>query len=226
MGDYLVVLTYWKKACFKIKSARCRSDGNDQSSRHSCGLVPLSKTARCHHISCPIGNNEMANRPLQYQRQPHAKKRRWFFRACVLVIAITLATVGYISGPSTYQKIRLLNYQRTCLNYSPPADQVVFDNNPERVALLANDPEFIVSGYFAYRKPPKAWVEMKAYSSKLSSNSRTSPSLILGTLVPPDVLLFMHELKCKSGTRLVAIERHEYWGLFTQMDINKCNRQH
>ncbi len=80
------------------------------------------------------------------------------------------------------------------MNYVAPADQVVFDSDPAHAAVLANDPNFVISGGCAFRRSPRDW----------------QPFKVTPGWMPPtqQAMIFLHERRAAGGTpRLVAVER-------------------
>lgn len=114
----------------------------------------------------------------------------------LLLVGAMLALASWKWGRDTWNRGMLLYHQRGCMRYVAPAEQVVFDSDPARVALLAKDANFSVMGGCAFRKAPGDWTALSAGTS----------APLAGT--GPAALLFLHERKNKSGvSRLVAVER-------------------
>lgn len=54
------------------------------------------------------------------------------------VLGVTLGLLVWTRGPAVYDRAMLLYWQRQCMTYTAPADQVVYDNSPDgRQTLLA-----------------------------------------------------------------------------------------
>src|SRR3954447_14485842 len=97
------------------------------------------------------------------------RRRKWTRRA--LVFVVLLAALGYPSwrwGPRAASVVPLLYWQRECLNYTPSADQIAYEEDPSEAAkLLAKG-----SGYSAYplnrsqNKDPAAAQTAAAYVPK------------------------------------------------------------
>ena len=75
--------------------------------------------------------------PLPMHKRRHVRRR--IFAITTLLIGIPLA---WYAGPRAWRHAELLYWQDKALNYSPPADQVVFDNDPDRVTGLLKSPEY------------------------------------------------------------------------------------
>ena len=79
------------------------------------------------------------------------------------------------------------------MGYAAPPEQVVFDSDPARVVILAKDPNYVISGGFAVRKPPADWHAVRAE--------------LLPSAAPTAAVLFLHERTSGGTRRLIAIER-------------------
>jgi hypothetical protein len=134
--------------------------------------------------------------PLDYA--PTQKPSRWrVIRRAILWIAVALlAVLGVRRGPDFARRVVFLYHQRGCLRYTAAADQVVFDSNPARVAILATDPNFVIFRGCAFRKPPADW---SAVRSGLSVSTRPGSPAIL----------FLHKRVSGGIPRLIAVERLE-----------------
>ena len=110
----------------------------------------------------------------------------WITVAAIVVLAIR-------RGPDFARRVAFLYHQRGCLRYTAPADQVVFDSNPARVAILASDPNFVIVGGCAFRKPPADWAAVR------SSLSISPP--------PSSAVLFLHKRVVNGVSRLIMVER-------------------
>jgi hypothetical protein len=115
-------------------------------------------------------------------------------------------------GPSAWRQVKLLYWQRRCLNYTAPADQVVYEEDPTQAAkLLAGDPQFaaypIARGSLrgeedatnvnAAARIPDCW-------GKFTSVAGIAPMMRFGSA--PGAIPFLHELVSPTGhRRLVAI---------------------
>jgi len=86
-----------------------------------------------------------------------------------------------------------LYHQCGCLRYAAAADEVVFDSNPARAAILASDPNFVIAGGCAFRKPPADWTAVRS-------------SLAIAT-PPSSAVLFLHKRVVNGVLRLIMVER-------------------
>jgi hypothetical protein len=128
---------------------------------------------------------------LEYAPAPSVRRRR-IRRVFALCIVVFITFVGFRWGRDVWSRASLLYDQRQCLRYTASADQVVFDADPARVALLASDPNYVIAGS-AFRKPSQQWLKIRPASAAW----RTTPT----------AMIFLHERKAGSITRLVMVER-------------------
>ena len=149
-------------------------------------------------MESPVKSTDPAQ-PLQYQPQKHARRNRKIFQLSVLVIVLTIAYIAIKHGPTWYRTIKLLSNQRTCLNYSAPADQIVFETNPAKVAMLANDANYVIVNGCAYRKPPADWLDIDPTGGWGLRRANVAN--------PPMALIYLHEFSVKNEKRLIGIER-------------------
>jgi len=113
-----------------------------------------------------------------------------------LAIALALA-VGWRWGRGWRDKAVLLYHQRACMMYTAPPQQVVFDSDPSRVAILAHDPNYAIVRGCAFRNPPGHW---DSYTAAIGNSMALRGS--------QRALLFLHECRSPDGSRfLVEIER-------------------
>jgi len=132
---------------------------------------------------------------LEYSNEPRRRKRwRWVLLVCLL---LTVSTVGYFWKPLR-QRAELLYWQRECMNYTRPANSVLFsvDGN-------LRDPDYA-------RDPTEPqiyfWLEPACFRKFLAA-SRVLPPARQG---PGKGTVFLHERTSKSGNRrLVHVE---VWG--------------
>jgi hypothetical protein len=139
--------------------------------------------------------------PSTLEYAPSSQRSLWrrLRRVLRICLVITVALVAWKWGWVTWNKTVLLYHQHQCLSYSAPADQVVFDTDPGRVAKMASDPNYVLGGGMANRRRPADW------DSLVSSGF---PSITRLNRASNNPVLFMHERKSPNGTvRLVVVER-------------------
>jgi hypothetical protein len=138
-----------------------------------------------------------ASRPaLDYAPGAPLRRRRRIRRIVALCLLVGTAVAGFLCGPATWSRGKLLYRQRQCLRYAAPAEQVVFDSDPARVAQLSGDPNFVIWRGCAFRKPPVEW--QAVLSAARAAGPRPTSTI---------AMLFLHELKAGGITRLVMVER-------------------
>jgi hypothetical protein len=62
-------------------------------------------------------------------------RRRWLRRALALVAVVVVAAVAIRWGPAFRRRTGVLLDQRRCMNYSAPADQVVYDTSIDQYGM-------------------------------------------------------------------------------------------
>jgi hypothetical protein len=136
---------------------------------------------------------------LDYAPTPKPGGWRMIRRAMLLILLVGLPVLAVRRGPSIARKANFLYHQHGCLRYNATPDEVVFDSDPVRVAALAGDPNFVIVGGCAFRKPPSDWA---AFSSSLGVGNYVS-------FTPPRGLsvLFLHEREVNGVRYLIMVER-------------------
>lgn len=121
----------------------------------------------------------------------------------LLVLICTLAALMFLSwkaGPPAWKHAELLYWQRRVMTYSPPRDQVVYDNDPAEAAKLLKDKEYSGSGNAASRFA-RPW---ERFYGLMSPPGRQSAAT-----------LFLHERKNSNGeSRLVIVDFHDTGSTF------------
>jgi hypothetical protein len=67
---------------------------------------------------------------LDYAPRPPLVQRRKFRRIIWILCFLFLFAAAALYAPQTWHRIQLLYWQRQCMNYTAPHDQIVFDNDP------------------------------------------------------------------------------------------------
>ena len=119
--------------------------------------------------------------------------RRWGVRIMLL------AAIGFVvtSTPSVIRRVQLLTLQQKCLDYTAPADQIVFDTRTNSFPKLQRSDPDLISGNMGtvpcVGKVPSTWRSYRAFLP-------LSPPKALATV-------FTHRLLSPSGIeRLVVVE--------------------
>lgn len=128
---------------------------------------------------------------LEYAPAAPIRRRKRVRRIATVCVLLALSLAAWRWGPGGWRTARVLYHQRTCMRYTASPEQVVFDTDPTRVAQLAADPNFVVAGGCAYRKPPDDWAAI--YTSRMTPR--------------PSAAIFLHALQRGGMTRLVEVER-------------------
>ena len=157
----------------------------------------------------------MSTAQLDYAPAPPLLRRKRARRIFLVIVLLLAAYPACRFGPPVYRHTRLLYLQHRCLTYSPPADQVVYDeDSPTAAAHLAD------RAYIAV-PPSPAWTQNRPSAGTKPIAARPTPELQdLFPLLPlnpklssfggtPTIggsaTLFMHELKTKTGLRRLVI---------------------
>jgi hypothetical protein len=156
---------------------------------------------------------------LEYAPPPSWHRRRWFRRTVLLVCVFAIAAAGWRWAPEKWQRAKLLYWQRQCLNYSPSADEVVYDQEPGGAPLLLYKP--------GYQKWSRGGFEggTLATASKVPECYRRFQEEESGTTyVMQNPVLFLHERRALSGRRyLVVVTGDDFfqaWDTIDQLDIH------
>lgn len=146
---------------------------------------------------------EAAPSPLGYAPPPRWHRRRRFGLALLVTLLLCLALAGWRWGPGGWKHAQFLYWQRQCLAYAPPADHVVYENDPSRAAALLQRPGYVnvspASAPPVAVHTPRCWSEAMGLGGVPVVNTGFGPG-------GPGATLFLHERTTPSGVRrLVAI---------------------
>lgn len=115
---------------------------------------------------------------LHYAPRPPVHKQRRFQRYLYLVAAIFVIGSSFYWGSNAWRRVQILYWQRQCMNYQPPPDQIVCE---------------FIDGKQVKSVIPKAWQEFYSLHSPPGVKSN-------GTL-------FLHEMRSGHGEkRLVTVD--------------------
>lgn len=86
----------------------------------------------------------MSQTPIDYARPLPIHRRKRIQRAAIFVIVVlALGYLGYMTAPQVWRHAALLYWQNKALNYSGPADQIVFDDSPDAFKGLEQPSEIV-----------------------------------------------------------------------------------
>jgi hypothetical protein len=117
-----------------------------------------------------------------------------------IVVLLLLIPVGWRAAPRVWNHIQVLYWQRKAMNYSPPADQVVYEDEPVAAALLLTK-----SGYSGSVSPHSAMLMARPWDR---FDARLSPPG-----AEPAATLFLHELRNSAGQRRLVVVQ-DYFRVF------------
>lgn len=142
--------------------------------------------------------------PLQYAPRPGPLRRRLARRVGVLLIVFAATFVSIRWGRPVAGRVELLYWQRQCLHYTAPPDQVVYEhgaNGPP--ALLAGGGDYVPVTVrpdgFQSSTPLTAAAHLPRCAEKFLAQC-PGPCISL-----PAGVLFMHERQTPSGARRLVI---------------------
>ena len=135
---------------------------------------------------------------LEYSPRPAWHKRRQLRRIALLWIFIGVGAAAWKWWKAGTDRALMLYWQHRCLTYSAPSDQIVYEQNPQTVAALLKDANYV--GINDGRPGSPTFAGRKA-----APLEKLMP--FLPRAVPASGVLFMHELRTASGERrLVVLE--------------------
>jgi hypothetical protein len=135
----------------------------------------------------------MQLQPIDYAPPVSGHKWRRAVRRAMFGFALLLiAFLAIKSAPTAWHRVLLLYWQHRAMTYSPPADAIVYDNDPSNAAKLrASNPSLIAGGngeVFDFAKP---WDRLYRQISP--------PGRI------PAAILFLHERTTAKGERRLVV---------------------
>jgi hypothetical protein len=121
----------------------------------------------------------------------------------LLGVLACLAVAGWRWGPPVWKHAQFLYWQRQCLAYAAPADQVVFENDTERAGKLLRQPGYV--NVAPPGAPPVAVYMPRCWSEAMNLGGVSVVNTGFGA-GGPGATLFLHERTTASGVRrLVAV---------------------
>lgn len=141
--------------------------------------------------------------PLNYAPTP-PQWRKWIRRAAWTGLLLIAGFATWLWGPRAWQKAKILYWQRQCMNYIAPVDQIVYEENPETVLLLEADPNYRIGRWSDATNSSITPAIRYAYRDA----SVLKNLLVLTTSYSRlDPVVFLHERRTPSGKpRLIYIE--------------------
>jgi hypothetical protein len=156
---------------------------------------------------------------LDYAPGAPLRRRKRVRRVGALIVLLALVFPVYRYSPPVYRRMVLLYEQHRCLAYTAPADAIVYDEASPTTAARATQSGYSMltvrlwtaSVSAAVRQP----AELVVFAPNLPPVVAARPSIGVGGralprsgAVPTGGVLFLHELRNKSGhRRLVVVQR-------------------
>lgn len=142
---------------------------------------------------------------LDYAPAAPFRRRRRIRRVVAMVLVLAVAWSVYQYGGPVWQKGKLLYYQRRCLTFTAPPDQVVYDDDPADVAVVGARRDYQVLNNTNFRAPN--FPRMAAYAPTCW-NDFTAAAFPKRSALSSSAVIFCHELVSHDGVRrLIVIER-------------------
>lgn len=140
---------------------------------------------------------------LDYAPGAPIRRRRRVRRVIWLLLLVGLFWAAWYCHTPLWEHAKLLYYQRQCLNYTAPPEQVVYDENNGTASPLLGTP--------GYRGMPAVYLGMPGSATVAVRPASESGNyqLAMGQPYPaPPSTVFLHERRTKSGVaRLVMVMR-------------------
>ena len=146
---------------------------------------------------------------LAYAPPPRWHRRRRFRRAVGVVLLLAAGAAAWRYGKSAWTRGRLLYYQRQCLAYTAPPDQVVYEQDPVRAAALLSRGSY--TNVTPAGGPPEAALTPRCWAEACRLAGGLTPPAAGATAVSgggsSGATLFLHERRSPGGQRrLVAVQ--------------------
>jgi len=141
--------------------------------------------------------------PLDYAPRPSRKRRRWAW-AVLLTLLAALALGAWVRRRDIGGMInqgRLLYAQHRCLTFDPPADRIVYEDDPAKAQAMLSERDYFFPAAPG-KKPVAALYWPRVY--------RDWPEASRYHLWSTPALLFMHEMKTPAGERVLVYVVAEY----------------
>jgi hypothetical protein len=136
-------------------------------------------------------------RPIEYAPPLPLHQRRHVRRRVIWITAILIGIpLVWYAAPRAWRHAELLYWQDKAMNYSPPADQVVFDNDPARAAELLQKSTFTQELF-----SPGRCAFRPVQSYERFTELATPPGRF------PGAILFLHERRNSRGERRLVVFR-------------------
>lgn len=150
-----------------------------------------------------ISNADVAH--LDYAPAAPFRRRRRIRRMVAILFLLAIAWPAYWYGPPLWEKSKVLYYQRRCLAFEAPPEQVVFDDDSADLAVVGARRDYQVLANKDYHAP--SFPKMAAFSPSCW-NDFTSAAVPSRSAAGAAAVVFCHELTSRDGVRrLVVVQR-------------------
>lgn len=133
---------------------------------------------------------------------PNQKRRRAMRRVATGLAALLITILAIKSAPRAWRHVQILYWQQRAMTYSPPADQIVYDDDPaETSRVRASNPSVIAGDdgeLFEFAAP---WDRLYQLISPPGRRANAT--------------LFLHELTNSNGERRLVVVELRPWTTFT-----------
>jgi hypothetical protein len=142
---------------------------------------------------------------LDYAKPPRWHRRMWLGRAIILIALMTGGVAAWRRGPEKWERAKLLYWQWRCMNFTAPAEEVVFDRNPAGKSELLDGRLGYATRqtYYGYSGPPLTEALRIPRCEERFAALANGSTWASGQ----NPVLFMHERTAPSGYRYLIILR-------------------
>jgi hypothetical protein len=175
-------------------------------------------------MTMPSSNLTPSAAPLDYAPAP--RNRRWIYRATFVSLLLGLSLVAWKRGPTWWRRAEILYWQHQCLQFSPVADTVVYEEDPTAAAaLLAGNPKY--HPYPLQRRTSSQAAASPATAAALDVSDWNKLTTVLSRLYSPLIkpgVIFLHERISPAGhRRLVCVRYRPQGNTFSAQFIQGLN---
>src|SRR4051812_19812732 len=143
----------------------------------------------CRVSKLMMSNADVAQ--LDYAPAAPSRRRRRIRRVVAILFLLAIAWPVYHFGPPLWEKSKVLYYQRQCLAFTAPPDQVVYDDDPADLAVVGARRDYQVLPNKDYHAPN--FPKMAAFSPGCW-NDFTAAAVPNRSALGAGAVVFCHEL--------------------------------
>ncbi|HEY7088063.1 MAG TPA: hypothetical protein VH518_08240, partial [Tepidisphaeraceae bacterium] len=155
-----------------------------------------------------VQTSTMTAPTLDYAPAP-PRRRKWIRRGILLALLLTATYSGWRWGGAGWRHAQILYFQRQCMTYTAPPDQVVYEEEPTAAAtLLAASKDYAP---YPIRRRSNVTQATAPLGGILTAATHAPacckqfemlvPMFLTATARPTSAVIFLHERKLPSGER-------------------------